>query len=1720
MILGLFGGLCLWDRSAQAQRRIRPPIDYEGMEEVADTGVSLPNDREARRIIEAVNDYIGKKDWDVVARSLQYLLEKPEDSFFEVKRKKDDKEYTTRISIRVEANRLVGSLPPDGLETYRQKFGQAAKRMLQEGMDKNDPYILSKVATQYLHTESGMSALNLLGNYFLDRGNYQAASGRFRQMLDLLEKEKPEAKKEVEPKIMFKAALAFKRFGDSEMAERIWKQLAELVKDKGLTIGKQSFTLDQLRAELDRHAELSGLTVINYNIYRGDPSRTAQGVGGTPFLEPLWKYDMINRQPPFQIQNSPDWEAGADWVEKKIKAAQDVIARSPQKNRAMLPGFFPVAASNRLIFRTFDGVSAVAIKDDPGVGIKAGEVAWAHPCDVSLQMMVGDASGRATLEGWMTQYYMQAGQILTGILFENAQVGTLSHDNQFVYFVEDMAVPPHPNMVQYGFNGNPAAFGNFSERVMFSKLKAVDLESGCLKWEIGEYKFTNKPMAFAPGIRPALIGPGGAQGAPGVPGQPEKPKEDPPPKPFVVPQLPVGKTEFVNAFDELKDSYFLGPPLPMGGKIYLLCENAGELRLVCINPKNVKESKSKKKIQLPNGQGAEVAAGEGPEIVWMQPLGTASNKLTLDTLRRIQPAHLAYNDGILICPTNAGAIVAVDILSQSLAWAYTYRNKPQTPEPNGQPQPNLPKGAFRGDIYQPVNLQNERWYTSAPAISNGRVVFTAHDTNSVHCISLRDGDELWTAPRAAGDLYMAGVFNGKVLIVGKDTIRALDLHDGKKVWEERIGTPSGQGVASNNHYYLPLRSGVSSREPEICAIDISTGKAIHTKSRRHDVPGNLLFYEGDIFSQGIYTVSAYPQLQFKLAEMNARLEKNPKDPVGLIDRGELRLDKGELIPAITDLRTALDCQPPTELRAKARLKLYEALTETFQKDFDKAEEYLSLYQDLCLKEVSPEEKVKRQSNYLCLLGKGREHQGKLVDAFDAYMEFGQLNGGKELVPSIDEPGTMAAPDVWARGRILAMISKASPEQKKPLEDRIAKQWESVKDTGDLEKIRGFVKVFGSISKAGEQARLQLCEHLMTKGAAEDLRDAELQLDLLSLTANDRALAAQATEALARLMIRRGELRDAVPFYQKLGSEFAEVKLKDGRTGAEIYNELITDKRLLPFLAPGQEVWNFRLKGELVSGPNTVNAQNAFFTFIPDGELLPIYQRYQFVMDTNAPARGTNNNWQLRMVDKITGEVVMKESELQPNYYLLNNNNMGASAMHHFAQARGHLLVLTLQHMVYAFDLVARKKLWEYNLFGDNAFLNQNVQQTIQQADGSMQLVYADGLKLRIGQNAVVESSYVCMPERDGLVAVDPILGKKKKLWSKEMATGGFLFGDATHVFIVELRDDGRPGATKAVRAADGVVVPVPDFSKQFDPAHRIRIIGRNLLVFDDEDGKKVLRLYDVLTGKDVWKQEFAANSIALRSEDPSLAGALEPNGDVTVINLNTRKVLMKFINKDSDPLLQLRPEQLTNLQEVHLLNDREHFYLLLNKAPEQGVNVIPYVMNGLRSTRLHGTLAAFEREKASLDWFNPVENQWVLLDQFQDLPIIICTSHFTRYNNNGLEKQEARIEAFDKKTGSLAIHPDRQKVTPNGQFYSMSADPRTGVIELLRYDLKVRFAPENSTAGSPASKSDTLPSTGAQRVPPAIRPIRVQMQLAPAQVVPIPIQLAPPAAPAPVPKKE
>ena len=115
------------------------------------------------------------------------------------------------------------------------------------------------------------------------------------------------------------------------------------------------------------------------------------------------------------------------------------------------------------------------------------------------------------------------------------------------------------------------------------------------------------------------------------------------------------------------------PPLPLNGKLYVLNEKQQELRLVTLDPDTGK-------------------------VLAMQPLATTKDlKLGHDPLRRIQACHLAYGEGILVVPTNAGAVFGVDLLSGSLAVGVPLRReagqRPTSARPRqGRLGPGQPPG--------------------------------------------------------------------------------------------------------------------------------------------------------------------------------------------------------------------------------------------------------------------------------------------------------------------------------------------------------------------------------------------------------------------------------------------------------------------------------------------------------------------------------------------------------------------------------------------------------------------------------------------------------------------------------------------------------------------------------------------------------------------------------------------------------------------------------------------------------------------------------------------------------------------------------------------------------------------------------------------------------------------------------------------------------------------
>jgi len=286
----------------------------------------------------------------------------------------------------------------------------------------------------------------------------------------------------------------------------------------------------------------------------------------------------------------------------------------------------------------------------------------------------------------------------------------------------------------------------------------------------------------------------------------------------------------VPELDDLRGSCFLGPPLAHDGKLYVLTERAQQIRLSC--------------LRLRDRIGAQQAAL--PEMLWQLPVAKTAESIVLHPARRTRAVHLLVAGGLLLCPTNAGAFIAVDLHERRVAWSYMYRP--------GAPVADMANGLR----------------PSPPLVTDGKVLFAAPDDGTIHRLDLRGGNLLWKVAR--GDaLQIVGTFGDKVLLLGPTGCRALSLADGKRLWQTVAGIPSGQGVAMGPFcYLLPLQAGARTRRPEICAVHLDTGAVLgRVALPPGEVPGNLVWHGDGLLSQNATGVTAYHAVSLVLRPESA-----------------------------------------------------------------------------------------------------------------------------------------------------------------------------------------------------------------------------------------------------------------------------------------------------------------------------------------------------------------------------------------------------------------------------------------------------------------------------------------------------------------------------------------------------------------------------------------------------------------------------------------------------------------------------------------------------------------------------------------------------------------------------------------------------------------------------------------------------------------------------------
>ena len=224
----------------------------------------------------------------------------------------------------------------------------------------------------------------------------------------------------------------------------------------------------------------------------------------------------------------------------------------------------------------------------------------------------------------------------------------------------------------------------------------------------------------------------------------------------------------------LSDAFFLGPPLPLDGRLYVMVEIAGDINLSCLDP------------------------ATGDELWRQQLVAVESGGIDSDPIRRVAGAMPSYHEGILICPTGAGAIVAIDLGDQMLRWGVRYdRNTEMIRSVSG-----------RGRGLEASQLM-QRWFSGAAVARRTSLLVTPIESDRLFGFDLLTGDSLFEEKPRVHMRYLAGIRDGRFFVVGRNEMRAFDLRSGRAIWT----TPrdmlaagqqiSGYGVFGKGEYFIP-----------------------------------------------------------------------------------------------------------------------------------------------------------------------------------------------------------------------------------------------------------------------------------------------------------------------------------------------------------------------------------------------------------------------------------------------------------------------------------------------------------------------------------------------------------------------------------------------------------------------------------------------------------------------------------------------------------------------------------------------------------------------------------------------------------------------------------------------------------------------------------------------------------------------------------------------------
>ncbi|TWU59056.1 PQQ enzyme repeat protein [Rubripirellula tenax] len=451
----------------------------------------------------------------------------------------------------------------------------------------------------------------------------------------------------------------------------------------------------------------------------------------------------------------------------------------------------------------------------------------------------------------------------------------------------------------------------------------------------------------------------------------------------------------------LSDAFFLGPPLPVDGRLYVMAEIAGDINLSCLDPATGKE-------------------------IWRQHLvAVESGGIDTDPIRRIAGAMPTYHEGVLVCPTGAGSTVAIDLGDRMLRWGMMYeRNTEMVRAFNG-----------RGAGMDASHLM-QRW-DNGTAIAEGQTVLvTPIEADRLFGFDLLSGRPLFPEKNRVEMRYLAGIRDGHFLVVGSNQVRAFAIDEnGTNTWTTRDLMTAGQqtagrGVFGDGNYLVPTTTN------QLVLISLDDGSVIERRNTRYPL-GNLVAIDGEVIVQSPTALSvAFGEATLEPI-VNRMLSENPDDFEALVRKSELLIQRNQRSEALELLERARQMQPDND---EVQMLSVSAMLGLLRDDAEVDPGLVEALEALI-------DRPAQRAELMSLRIRTSLSNGSYVEAAQRLIDFSTLVVSEPMLESvsdqvINDPSRQCTMDSWLAARSAEIANSASADDLAKVNQLLSKLMES------------------------------------------------------------------------------------------------------------------------------------------------------------------------------------------------------------------------------------------------------------------------------------------------------------------------------------------------------------------------------------------------------------------------------------------------------------------------------------------------------------------------------------------------------------------------------------------------------------------------------------------------------------------------------------------------------